>query len=250
MSLAWSMDKVGPLCRSAEDCAMVYSIIHGKDSLDATTYAAPFTFDVDRKPMDIRVGILQEDIMADTSTGATNLRRMLAVLDSLHITPIEKKLPSNFPFEAFDIILRSESGAFFDELVRSGAVDEMVEQDKKSRANSLRQSRFIPAVEYLQANRHRTRLIAEMDQLMSDIDVLISPASAKNQLVITNLTGHPALSIPTGLDSLNHPTSMTLIGKLFGEGKLIELGHALQEETNFHEMLPPLFEPELSSEIN
>jgi Asp-tRNA(Asn)/Glu-tRNA(Gln) amidotransferase A subunit family amidase len=87
-----------------------------------------------------------------------------------------------------------------------------------------------------------------MHALLDDIDVLISPTSAKNQLLITNLTGHPAMSIPTGLDSLNHPTSMTLIAPFLGEGKMLEFAHAVQRETEFHQKLPPLFAPKKSSE--
>ena len=241
MTLSWSMDKIGPICRSVQDCAIVFTVIKGVDSLDATTYEAPFLFDCSRSLTEFKVGILHEAIEADTSRGADNLKTMLSLIDSVGIQTIEKKLPINFPFKVFDIILRSESGAFFDDFVRSDAVDDLGQQNKASRANSLRQSRFIPAVEYIQANRHRTILIQQMNDLMRDIDVLIAPPSAKNQLLITNLTGQPALSIPTGLDSLNHPTSVTLIGKLFEEGKILEFGHALQRETNFHEMVPPLF---------
>jgi Asp-tRNA(Asn)/Glu-tRNA(Gln) amidotransferase A subunit family amidase len=123
-------------------------------------------------------------------------------------------------------------------------VDLLVQQNQASRANSLRQSRFIPAVEYIQANRYRTMLIEEMHDLMKDIDLLISPPSAKNQLLITNLTGHPALSIPIGLDSLNHPVSMTIIGQLFDEDKLLEFGQDLQKLIDFHKLIPPLFKPE------
>ncbi|MBK8505832.1 MAG: amidase [Saprospiraceae bacterium] len=244
MSLSWSMDKIGPICRSAEDCAIVFAAIHGKDILDPTTYDTPFSYDDKQLIQNFRIGILKNDIESDTSSGAPNLKQVLAILDSLQLSKIEKKLPVDFPFNVFDIILRSESGAYFDELVRSGQVDLLVQQDESSRANSLRQSRFIPAVEYIQANRHRTRLIEKMHEFMKDIDVLIAPPSAQNQLLITNLTGHPALAIPVGLDSLKHPVSMTIIGQLFEEDKLLEFGHALQKITDFHKVIPPLFKPD------
>ncbi|NND33933.1 MAG: amidase [Saprospiraceae bacterium] len=243
MSLSWSMDKIGPICRTAEDCALVFAALKGRDSLDITTVEFPLSYQHSRSLADFSIGVLQTAVDVDTSTGAGNLKSILSMLDSLGITMTEKKLPTQFPFKVFDIILRAESGAFFDQLVRSGGVDQMVQQDKTSRANSLRQSRFIPAVEYLQANRYRALLIDSMFQLMQDIDVLIAPNSAENQLLITNLTGQPALSIPTGLDSLDHPTSLTLIGKLYEEGTLLEIGHALQRETNFHKLVPPLFKP-------
>jgi Asp-tRNA(Asn)/Glu-tRNA(Gln) amidotransferase A subunit family amidase len=248
MPLSWSMDKVGPIGRSAEDCALVFSVIHGTDSLDVTTHHKSLSFQHSRPLQHFRIGVLQKDVDTDTSSGAQNLKSLLSWLEKQGIVLQRKILPEDFPFKVFDIILRAESGAFFDELIRSGEVDEMVQQDKASRANSLRQSRFIPAVEYLQANRHRTLLIRGMQELLLDIDVLIAPASAKNQLLITNLTGHPAMSIPTGLDSLSHPTSMTLIAPFFGEGKMLEFAHALQRETDFHQGLPPYFAPEKLSE--
>ncbi len=237
MSLAWSMDKVGPMAKSAADCAIVFDHMIDADHRDPTLIAAPFHLEV-VDPASLRVGYLKEAIEADTSINATNLREALDTLRSLGVALIEKKLPTNFPFAVFDVILRAESGAFFDALIRSPHVDQLVQQGQRSRANSLRQSRFIPAVEYLQANRHRRRLINEMDTVMKNIDVLISPNNAPNQLMITNLTGHPAMSIPTGLDSLDHPTSLTLIAPLFKEANLIQFGSFYQAKTD-HEGIPP-----------
>jgi Asp-tRNA(Asn)/Glu-tRNA(Gln) amidotransferase A subunit family amidase len=147
-------------------------------------------------------------------------------------------LPDDFPFSVFDIILRAESGAFFDELVLSGRVDDMVEQHKGSRANSLRQSRFIPAVEYLQANRHRTKLIEEFHTLIKAYDVIISPTFAGRQMLITNLTGHPALSLPNGFDEKGRPTSVTLLGNYFGEEMLVALAEAYQNKYQYHGLVP------------
>jgi Asp-tRNA(Asn)/Glu-tRNA(Gln) amidotransferase A subunit family amidase len=151
------------------------------------------------------------------------------------------KLPEDFPFRTFDIILRAEAGAFFDELLLSNRDDLMVEQTKRSRVNSLRQSRFIPAVEYLQANRHRGRLIEAMHELMKDYDVIISPQRGGNQTLITNLTGHPALSIPAGFDKKGRPTSIILVGNLYDEASLLEVARKFQKETDFESAHPPLF---------
>ncbi len=241
MSLSWSMDKIGPLCRSALDCALVLSAIAGPDDRDPTTFPTPFSYDPSLGVEHFRIGYLREAMEQDTTTGAANMHAAFAVIKSLGAEMVEKALPQDFPFEAFDIILRAEAGAFFDALVRSEAVDDMVQQSQRSRANSLRQSRFIPAVEYIQANRHRRRLIESMHTVMHDIDVLVSPSQAKNQLMITNLTGHPALSLPTGLDSLQHPTSITLIGPLFGEEKILAVGQAYQDRTDHEQARPPLF---------
>ena len=136
------------------------------------------------------------------------MEKALETFKKMGITLNEVELPEDVPYSSFDVILRAESGAFFDVLVRSRNVDKMVEQDQSSRANSLRQARFIPAVEYLQANRHRQVLIEKMEVIMKDYDILISPTFGNRQLIITNLTGHPVISIPTGLDKEKHPTSI------------------------------------------
>ena len=117
----------------------------------------------------------------------------------------------------------------------------MVQQTKNSRANSLRQSRFIPAVEYLQANRLRKRLINDMFELFQTVDVIIAPGKGSQQSLITNLTGHPAISIPSGFDEKGRPTSITLIGDLFEEASIIRLAHAFQQRTDHETQIPPLF---------
>lgn len=239
MSLSWSMDKVGPLGRNAEDCAIVFSIIQGKDKNDLTTVDFPFGIDWKKDPKNLRVAYLKNDIEKDTTESGNNLRKALEVLKELGIEPTAVEMPKDIPYRGFDIILRAEAGAFFDDLVRTGDVDLMVEQDQRSRANSLRQSRFIPAVEYLQANRQRQVLIQKMQDLMKDYDVLISPSFGNDQLLATNLTGHPVIAIPTGLDKKNHPTSMTFVGNLYDEASILLLAKAYQDKTGFDEMHPP-----------
>lgn len=241
MSLSWSMDKVGPICRSAEDCAIVFNVIQGKDPKDQTTADVPFFYDQKVDVTKLKIAYLQKDIEKDTSASGENLRQALEDMKKMGVELIPVALPEGSPYEVFDIILRSESGAFFDELVRSEQVDMLVEQHPGSRANSLRQSRFIPAVEYLQANRHRRVLIEQMHEIMRDVDVLISPTFGNRQMLITNLTGHPVITIPTGLDKENHPTSLTLVGNLYDEGKIIALAKAFQERTAFDELHPPNF---------
>lgn len=241
MSLSWSMDKVGPICRSAEDCAIVFSYILGKSDTDQSIIEAPFNFNINTDISQLKVAYVAQEMNKDTTGIGQNNLNALAQLKLMGIQMDSISLPNSLPNNMFDIILRAESGAFFDELIRSGAVDELVEQHQGSRANSLRQSRFIPAVEYLQANRERKILIEEMHQLMKNYDVLIAPTLGSKQLYITNLTGHPALTVPTGLDEKGHPTSITLIGNLFEEGKLLQLARAYQIETDFDEKHPPLF---------
>ncbi len=241
MVLSWSMDKVGPICRSATDCAIVFDTIRGKDKKDPTTTEASFNNFWASPGQELRVGYLEEAFKKDTTDSGANGRAALAVFTNMGIELKPVKLPEDFPFRTFDIILRAEAGAFFDELLLSNRDDLMVEQTKRSRVNSLRQSRFIPAVEYLQANRHRGRLIEAMHELMKDYDVIISPQRGGNQTLITNLTGHPALSIPAGFDKKGRPTSIILVGNLYDEASLLEVARKFQKETDFESAHPPLF---------
>lgn len=242
MSLSWSMDKVGSICRSAQDCAIVFDVIRGQDSLDITTSHVGFTYEADIDIAALKIAHLEKDIDKDTSSSKANLILALKVLDSIGVHHSSITLPESYPYDGFDIILRAEAGAMFDELVRSGKVDLMVEQTKGSRANSLRQSRFIPAVEYLQANRFRRLLMEDIHQLFKDYDVIVAPTFGGRQLFITNLTGHPVVTVPTGLDKEGHPTSITFIGNLYQEGIILSIAHVYQKATGHHLMIPPLVE--------
>ena len=242
MSLSWSMDKLGTICRSAEDAAIVFAVINGADEKDPTLIDAPFNIDPTKNILDLKVAYLASVFEKDTSTAAPNRNAALEKLKAMGIKMDRVVLPKTLSSNAYDVILRAEAGAFFDELVRSGAVDNMKEQTQRSRANSLRQARFIPAVEYIQANRHRRVLIENMNRLMQQYDVIVAPTFGGGQTLMTNLTGHPALALPVGLDKDGHPTSITLIGNLFDEGSILELGIAFQNATKFDEMHPPKYE--------
>lgn len=241
MTLSWTMDKVGPICRDARDCALILDAIRGEDGKDRTVENAPFAFHAGRDPKSLRVGYLKAAFEKDTTRAGKNNLSALDVFRDMGIALQEVSLPEGFPFSTFDIILRAESGAFFDELIRSGSVDLLEEQHRGSRANSLRQSRFIPAPEYLQANRHRKVLIEAMHVLMKNFDVVLAPPVATEQNLITNLTGHPALALPTGWDQRNRPTSITLLGNLYDEAAILELGWIYQKTTAFEEAQPPFF---------
>lgn len=243
MSLSWSMDKPGPIGRTATDCALVLETIMGPDSLDLTLEDVRLRNPKDVQTKRLRVAYL-EGMFADDSTAAG--RNAVVMLETLKeqgydLSPLVLPGEEEVPYRAFDIILRAEAAAFFDELVRGGGVDQMKEQTAGSRANSLRQARFIPAVEYLQANRHRQLLMDRMDKLLAEVDVLIAPTSSR-QLLITNLTGHPALAIPAGFDDRRRPTSVTLVGRLFEEDKLVALASAIQAFTDHHRQHPPQFD--------
>jgi Asp-tRNA(Asn)/Glu-tRNA(Gln) amidotransferase A subunit family amidase len=242
MTLSWSMDKVGPICRSVSDCAIVFDYIRGKDNLDRSVQDISFEYLKQTDIKKLRVGYLGHSFDSDTLGNNIHNRRTMTEFKALGIEPIKVDMPGDFPFAVFDIILRAESGAFFDELILSGKHNEMVEQHSGSRANSLRQSRFIPAVEYIQANRHRRLLIEETHQILKEFDIIISPTFGGRQMLITNLTGHPALSLPNGFDDKGRPTSITLIGNYFEEAKLIALAEAFQKHHSYHAQIPKGFE--------
>jgi len=244
MSLSWSMDKVGPICRSAQDCALVFEVIRGSlDESDRDNSVVDYSFTYN-PPQDLagyKIGYLKELFDRDTSKVGSNNSASLETLRKLGATLHEVELPKNIPYDAFDIILRAEAGAFFDDLVREHKDRDMVEQHKNSRANSLRQSRFITAVEYLQANRARKVLIEAFNQMILPYDFIVSPTNGQNQSMATNLTGHPAISIPNGMDKLGHPTSITLIGNLYDEGPILEAAYLFQRSTDHEEKYPPYF---------
>ena len=240
MALSWSMDKPGPICRSATGCAMVFDAIRGRDELDRTTIDAAFNYISDPDLTTLKIGYLEDQFEADTSDNSVNNAKSLKIFKSMGINPVPVRLPTEIPYSAFDIILRAESGAFFDELVLNGGDSLMVQQHKGSRANSLRQSRFIPAVEYLQANRHRSVLIERFHETIKEFDVLISPTFGR-QLLVTNLTGHPVISVPNGFDAEGHPTSITLVGNLFDEATIVSVAEVFQNATDFDNQYPPLF---------
>jgi Asp-tRNA(Asn)/Glu-tRNA(Gln) amidotransferase A subunit family amidase len=238
MTLSWSMDKVGPICRYASDCAIVFDYIRGQDGIDRSVQNASFDLVDEADFKNLKVGYFYSQFESDTSANHIHNKRTLDEFRKLGIEPEKVELPKRYPFSVFDIILRAESGAFFDELILSGRDSLMVEQDKGSRANSLRQSRFIPAVEYLQANRHRRMLIEEMHWLIKDYDVVISPTFGGRQMLITNLTGHPVVSVPNGFDKKGRPTSITLVGNYFDEAKILALAEVYQKKYNYHGKVP------------
>jgi Asp-tRNA(Asn)/Glu-tRNA(Gln) amidotransferase A subunit family amidase len=238
MTLSWSMDKVGPICRSAEDCAIVYDFIRGADRKDRSAINSYFEAPEKINVKQLKVGYFKALFESDTSLHQSNNQRTLEELEAMGFQMEAVDIPTSFPFSVFDIILRSESGAFFDDLLLTGKDALLKEQDKGSRANSLRQSRFIPAVEYIQANRHRTRLIEELHSLLKNYDVVVSPTFEGRQMLMTNLTGHPALSLPNGWDSKGRPTSITLIGNYFDEGKILALAAAFQKRSHYHGQVP------------
>ena len=235
MTLSWSMDKVGPITRTAKGSAIVFNTIRNKGDKKEKKEII-----FNKKLKKIKIGFLEELFLNDTSRYSENNNITLSSLKEEYT--LEKvSLPIDYPFSVFDIILRSEAGAFFDEFLLNNLDSSMVQQGERSRANSLRQSRLIPAVEYIRANRHRSNLISEFNSIINDYDVIISPTFGKNQMLITNLTGHPVISVPNGFDKKGNPTSISFIGNYHNEDKILYLASLYQTKTNFHRNIPSGF---------
>ena len=240
MALSWSMDKIGPLCRTVEDCALVFNAIYGPDGEDQTLYDAPFNYDPKVDLSKLRIGYLK--MAFDSARGnKANNDSVLVVLRSLGAKLVPIELPE-YPIRSLGIILSAEAAAAFDDLTRSGGDDLLVRQDKGAWPNAFRTARFIPAVEYIEANRIRYLIIQEMQKVMKDIDVYVAPSFGGDNLLLTNLTGHPCVVVPDGFSKEGTPTSISFIGRLFGEAKLLAVAKAYQDATGFQLKHPKLEE--------
>lgn len=237
MTLSWSMDKLGPICRTVEDCAIVFNAIQGVDGQDFTCIKAPFNYNGTKGLKGIKIAYLKSDFERKYPTKSMD-SLSLVVLKKLGAELIPMELP-NLPSNEISFLLGVEAAAAFDELTLSGKDDLMVRQNKNAWPNAFRSARFIPAVEYIQANRLRTLLIQEMERRLKGIDVYISPSFGRN-LTLTNLTGHPCVVLPNGFRAEGRPTSITFMGKLFGEAKVLQVAKAYQDATDFHKKHPAL----------
>ena len=241
MVLAWTMDRVGPICRTAEDCAIVFDAIHGADGKDACARDVPFAWDANRSPAGVRVGYAKKEFERNYAGRAAD-ESSLAVLRKLGFDLVPIELPV-FPHDALRLIMDAETGASFDELTRSNQDDLLTGQDKGSRPNNLRHSRLIPAVEYIQACRARTLLMWQMSAAMENVDVLVAPSLGETVLRVTSLTGHPGVVVPNGFSDRDTPFSITFLGDLFKDAQALTVAHAYQKATTFHLRHPARFQP-------
>jgi Asp-tRNA(Asn)/Glu-tRNA(Gln) amidotransferase A subunit family amidase len=285
MALSWTMDKLGPICRAVEDCAIVLHAIHGPDGHDRTVHPAVFNWDANLDWRKLRVGYLKNDFELQPPTqpeppkdekeatpeemkkreedrnnrALARTRRVYdkqfddAALDKLRkmgINLIPVELPK-FPYQSMIPILLAEGAAAFDDLTRSGRDKLLTQQSKDDWPNTFRSARFIPAVEYIQANRARMMAMEAVNKAFENVDVIVAPTGS-TQLVVTNLTGHPAVILPNGIrgddapkprardngelepGGPGTPTSLTFLGQLYGEGKLLAVAKAYQDGTDFH----------------
>lgn len=244
MTLSWSLDKVGPICRSAEDAAVVFAYIHGTDGYDMSAVNKPFNYKSKTDIRKLKIGYAKNyfDKLTDTSR---NEWKVLETYRQMGVTLIPVDFPDSgvYKFNMMDIVISAECAAAFDEFTRNDIDDQMTQQGKNDWPNSFRVARLMSAVEYINANRHRYQLMQKVNEVINRLDVLICPTRGSgNQGAITNLTGHPALCMPTGFDKRqNLPTSITLIGRLYDEAAILAAGKAYQDQTNWENMHPPMF---------
>jgi len=235
MTLAWTQDTVGPMCRSAEDCALVFDAINGPDGKDNTVLDVPFNWDASADVTKLRVGYMREaaDAAIDDQTRRNN-EDALRVIRSLGVTLVPFALP-DVPIEAIDFIRYAETAAAFADVTRAGVLTEVERGPEESRRpDEIRAGHFIPAVEFIQANRLRMQVMEQVDEALGDLDLFIGSNQA-----LTNRTGHPVISVPNGF-SQGSPTALHLTGKLFGEQQILLLAHRFQAKTDFHVQHPRL----------
>jgi Asp-tRNA(Asn)/Glu-tRNA(Gln) amidotransferase A subunit family amidase len=247
MALSWSMDKIGPMCRTVEDCALVLNAIHGPDGRDPTVRDLPFNWDSDRPLSSLRIGYHRAAFEQRTNEGQLNPFDQAALEALRAIVPdlVAVDMPTqDYPLSAIQsAVLGVEAAAAFDELTRSGRDALIVpEPERSSWPNAFRTARFVPAVEYINANRVRTLVMEAMDRAMRAVDVFIAPSGSV--LLLTNLTGHPQIALPAGFTRRGErdvPVTITFVGRLFEEERLLTVAKAWQDATGHHLRHPAEF---------
>jgi Asp-tRNA(Asn)/Glu-tRNA(Gln) amidotransferase A subunit family amidase len=250
MGLSWTMDKIGPMCRGVEDCAAALHAIYGPDGRDITVGDAPFNWDPDTNLSNLRIGYLKTEFDGAGQQPQNDQQRQQAeqrrAVYKTAIEVLEKagaklnaiELPK-FSTTALRFILTAEAATAFDDITRDGRVNQLSGQNRGDWPNTFRTSRFIPAVEYLRAQRARTLLMAEMEKLMSQWDVFVSPAPGSASLLVTNLTGHPAVCVPCGFVN-DLPVAIMFTGGVYDEVAPMRVALAFERATKWHTMHPKM----------
>ena len=261
MTLAWTLDKLGPMTRSVEDAMLVLQAISGPDANDP--YSVPSSspgFDADASVFGMKVGYIPAWLKEDPATDVD--RAALEHLLKLGLQPVPVELP-DWPYGSLDMVIFAEAAAAFEELTLSGGVDQLKMQVMDAWPNIFRQSRFLSAVDYVQADRLRRRVAQEMARIMSQVDVLLVPSLRGEMLTISNHTGHPSLTLRTGFVEVGEarsdwapdpanplpkfspprrvPHGVTLIGRLFDEARIAQVGAALERVSGVAAQRPPAF---------
>jgi Asp-tRNA(Asn)/Glu-tRNA(Gln) amidotransferase A subunit family amidase len=252
MALSWTMDKIGPMCRSVEDCVLVLNAIYGSDGHDDTVTDAPFDWNPERPLSALRVGYIQREFENASNVNnpsdaqkQTATTRQAMYRDALEVfrkagARLEPITMPDFPTGSIGFVLSAEAAAAFDDLTRDkDQLATLTAQSPGDWPNTFRSSRFIPAVEYIRAMRARRLLMQEMDTLMSQYDVFLSLAPGTSSLQITNLTGHPAIALKCGFVD-NMPQSIMVTGRLYDEATVCRVALAYEQATEWHKKHPTM----------
>jgi Asp-tRNA(Asn)/Glu-tRNA(Gln) amidotransferase A subunit family amidase len=260
MTLCWSLDKLGPMTRSVEDALLVLRAISGEDAGDNSSVASRLEFDANASVKGLRVGYFPRWMKERPATDVD--RVALAMLPKLGMIPVEVVLP-DWPYQSLNLILFAEGAAAFEELTLNHGLDQLKVQTPDAWPNLFRQARFLSAVDFVQADRFRRRVAEEMPRIFSEVDVLLVPSLRDEMLTISNHTGHPSITVRAGFVEVSQarsdwapdpqhplpkfstprhvPHGVTLIGRLFEEGTLGQIGIALEREFQVANERPPSF---------
>ncbi|MBB5315363.1 amidase [Tunturibacter empetritectus] len=260
MTLCWSLDKLGPMARSVEDTMLVLNAITGPDGKDVSCVPSKLDFDAQAPTKNLKVGYFPQWMKEAPATDVD--RAALAAISTLGMTPVEVTLP-DWPYDNLDLILFAESAAAFEEITLNHQLDQLKAQVPDAWPNTFRQSRFLSAVDYVQADRLRRMVAVEMARIMSEVDLLLVPSLRDEILTLTNFTGHPSLTLRAGFVEVSEarsdwapdptkplpkfnpprrvPHGVTLIGRLFDEGTIARAGLALETHFNVASENPPGF---------
>jgi Asp-tRNA(Asn)/Glu-tRNA(Gln) amidotransferase A subunit family amidase len=260
MTLCWSLDKLGPMTRSVEDTLLVLQAITGPDFGDFDSVPSKLDFDATAAVRNLRVGYIAKWMQESPATEVD--RAALATLPKLGMTPVEVALP-DWPYDSLEVILFAESAASFEEITLNHQVDELRAQVPDAWPNTFRQSRFLSAVDFVQADRFRRKIANEMARIFSEVDLLLVPSLRDEMLTLTNFTGHPSLTVRAGFIEVSEarsdwapdpahplpkfspprrvPHGVTLIAKPFEEGTLGSAGLALERAFGVAAERPPGF---------
>lgn len=242
MALSWSMDKLGPMCRSAAGCALVFDAIHGQDPHEPATVTTAFEWPLHQALEEVRLGYLEGAFEKDQDAA------VLGILRDSGLTLEPVSFPDIDPSPLL-LMLRVEAAAAFDHLTLSGEDDRLVRQDAGAWPNAFRRARFIPAVEYINASRVRTLLMREMRALFEEIDVLVMPSFGNSGLSVSNLTGHPCVTLPHHFAAVEgapagsarrNPESITFLGGMYRDDMALAVAGHYQGLTDFHRRRPPI----------
>ncbi|MEO6593445.1 MAG: amidase [Planctomycetota bacterium] len=237
MPLSWTMDKVGPIARTAVDAALVFDAMRGSDGKDPAARDSAFAWRAGRGLAGLRIGLLQQNRWPRRD----DEKAFVSWLEGQGVELVPVTLPKA-PYRGLLCMLHAEAAAAFDEFTRQGLLGQLPGQGEGDWPNQFRSSRTIPAVEYLQASRARTQLCADMHAALTGIDVFVAPTHGGDTLTATNLTGHPTYVLPVGADAEGggRPTMLALVGKLYGEAEMLTVAEAWQTATHWHLARPTL----------